>query len=105
MNDAFADKPSPENGALIFNDPTKSLSVRSSNGVRSISYSGNCVSFIGNAKVNGQLGYAFTFTACDLSSLGTGIGTFSISVTGPAGFSYQKSATITKGFVKLHTPR
>jgi hypothetical protein len=31
-----------------------------------------------------------------------GIGTFSISLTGPAGFTYQKSAPITKGFVKLN---
>src|SRR2546422_4423195 len=53
---AFVDKQQPqENGTLIYHDPGQSLSVTSSNGVRSISYSGNCVSFIGDAKVNGQL--------------------------------------------------
>jgi hypothetical protein len=60
------------------------------------------VSLIGDAKVNGQAGYQFSFTACDLSALGGGIGTFSISVTGPNGYSYQKKGNITKGFVKLH---
>ncbi len=100
---AFVDRQSPENGALAFNDRTAGLSVRSSNGVHGISYAASCVSFGGNAKVNGQPGYQFNFTACDLSALGTGIGNFSISVSGPAGFTYQKSGTLTTGFVKLHT--
>ena len=98
---AFVDKQQPqENGTLIYHDPGQSLSVTSSDGVRSISYSGNCVSFIGDAKVNGQLGYQFTFGACDFSASG-GIGGFSISVTGPAGFSYHKNSNLTTGFVKL----
>jgi len=98
---AFVDKQQPqENGTLIYHDPGQSLNLTSSNGVRSISYSGNCVSFIGDAKVNGQLGYQFTFGACDFSASG-GIGGFSISVTGPAGFSYHKNANLTTGFVKL----
>src|SRR3989442_1437051 len=70
---------------------------------RSISYSGNCVSFIGDAKVNGQLGYQFTFGACDFSASG-GIGGFSIAVTGPAGYSYHKNSNLTTGFVKLFQP-
>ena len=98
---SFVDKQQPqENGTLIYHDPSQNLSVTSSNGVRSISYSGNCVSFIGDAKVNGQLGYQFTFGACDFSASG-GIGGFSISVTGPAGYSYQKNGNLTTGFVKL----
>ena len=98
---AFVDKQQPqENGTLIYHDPGQSLSVTSSDGVRSISYSGNCVSFVGDAKVNGQLGYQFTFGACDFSASG-GIGGFSISVTGPAGFSYHKNSNLTTGFVKL----
>jgi hypothetical protein len=102
-NFAFADNPDRNDGVLIFNDPTQGVNLRSSNGVRSISYSANgtCVSFIGNAKVNDKVGYQFSFTACDLSAMG-GIGTFSISLTGPAGFTYQKSAPITRGFVKLN---
>jgi len=99
---SFVDKQQPaENGTLIYHDPGQSLDVTSSNGVRSISYSGNCVSFIGDAKVNGQLGYQFIFGACDFSATG-GIGSFSISLTGPAGYSYQKNGTLTTGFVKLH---
>ena len=99
---SFVDKQQPaENGTLIYHDPGQSLDVTSSNGVRSISYSGNCVSFSGDAKVNGQLGYQFVFGACDFSATG-GIGTFSISLTGPAGYSYQKNGTLTTGFVKLH---
>ena len=98
---SFVDKQQPqENGTLIYHHPSQNLSVTSSNGVRSISYSGNCVSFIGDAKVNGQLGYQFTFGACDFSASG-GIGGFSISVTGPAGYSYQKNGNLTTGFVKL----
>jgi len=98
----FVDKEQPEeNGTLVYHDPGQSLDVTSSNGVRSISYSGNCVSFIGDAKVGGQLGYQFTFGACDFSATG-GIGSFSISLTGPAGYSYQKNGTLTTGFVKLH---
>ena len=99
---SFVDKQQPEeNGTLIYHDPGQSLDVTSSNGVRSISYSGNCVSFIGDAKVNGQLGYQFIFGACDFSATG-GIGSFSISLTGPAGYSYQKNGTLTTGFVKFH---
>src|SRR2546430_9393840 len=99
---SFVDKQQPEeNGTLIYHDPGQSLDVTSSNGVRSISYSGNCVSFIGDAKLNGQLGYQFIFRACDFSATG-GIGSFSISLTGPAGYSYRKNGTLTTGFVKLH---
>ena len=97
------DKKQPtDNGTLVYNDPSQNLDLQSSNGVQGISYSGSCVSFSGNAKVNSQLGYQFTFSACDLSALGTGIGNFSISVTGPLGFAYQKSGAFTSGFVKLH---
>jgi hypothetical protein len=99
---SFVDKQQPnENGTLIYHDPTQSVNVTSSNGVRSISYSGNCVSFIGDAKVNGQLGYQFSFGACDFSATG-GIGRFAISLTGPAGYSYHNEGTLTTGFVALH---
>ena len=91
-----------ENGTFHYHDSSKAVDVLSSNGVRSITYSGSCVNFIGDAKVNGKLGgYQFTFTACDLSATG-GIGTFAITLTGPGGFTYSKNSTMTKGFVKLH---
>jgi hypothetical protein len=98
---AFMDHQNPDDGTLVYDDPSQGLSVRSSGGVQAISYNGSCVSFTGNAKVNGQPAYQFAFTACDWSALGTGIGSFSISLTGPLGFSYQRSSTISTGFVKL----
>src|SRR5207245_8687568 len=99
---SFVDKEQPEeNGTLVYHDPGQSLDVTSSNGVRSISYSGNCVSFIGDAKVGGQLGYQFTFGACDFSATG-GIGSFSISLTGPAGCSYHTTGTLPTGLGRLH---
>src|SRR2546427_912324 len=98
---SFVDKQQPqENGTLIYHDPGQSLSLTSSNGVRSISYSGNCVSFIGDAKVNGQLGYQFTFGACDFSASG-GIGGVSISVAGPAGVHYYKNNKPCTGVVQI----
>jgi hypothetical protein len=91
-----------ENGTFHYHDSSKSVDVQSSNGVRSITYSGSCVNFIGDAKVNGKLGgYQFTFAACGLSATG-GIGTFAITLTGPGGFTYSKNSTMTNGFVKLH---
>ena len=91
-----------ENGTFHYHDSSRGMDVLSSNGVRSITYSGTCVNFIGDAKVNGKLGgYQFTFAACDLSATG-GIGTFAITLTGPGGFTYSKNRTMTKGFVKLH---
>ena len=101
---AFIDHQNPDDGTLVYDDRSQGLSVRSSGGVQAISYSGSCVSFSGNAKVNGQPGYQFTFTACDLSALGTGIGNFSISITGPLGFLYQRSSAISGGFVQLNVP-
>src|SRR5258708_5213391 len=98
----FSDSPSnPQSGNLQYNDWGSGMNLQSVNGVRSITYNGACVSFAGNALVNGQSGYAFTFTACDLSALGTGIGNFTIAITGPPGFLYQKSAAMTSGYVHL----
>ena len=78
------------------------MNLQSVNGARSITYSGTCVSYAGDAVLNGNPGYLFTFEACDLSALGTGIGNFAIAVTGPAGFLYQKSAILTSGSVSIH---
>jgi len=38
----------------------------------------------------------------DLTELGTAIGKFSISITGPNGFRYQNSSTMTRGRVSIH---
>jgi parallel beta-helix repeat protein len=92
----------PENGQMQYQDQSKSMNVQSVNGVRSITYDSACVGFVGDALVNGQSGYLYTFTACDLSVLGTGIGNFAITVTGPSEFLYQKSAVLTSGYVSIH---
>ena len=98
----FSDSPSnPQSSNLQYNDWGLGMNLQSVGGVRSITYNNTCVSFAGNALVNGQTGYAFTFTACDLSALGTGIGNFTIAITGPPGFLYQKSAALTSGYVHL----
>jgi len=95
------DQHQTENGTFHYRDSSRDMDVVSSNGVRSITYGGSCVSFIGDAKVNRVPGYQFTFSACDLSASG-GIGTFAITLTGPGGFSYSKNSTLTNGFVKMH---
>ena len=101
----FRDSPShPDQGSMRYSDKSKRMSVTSVNGLRSIAYTGTaltgrCVSFTGDAYMNGKSGYGYTFQAC---SLPTGIGNFTISVTGPAGFLYQKAAVLTSGSVYLH---
>jgi len=99
---AFHDSPShPGSSGMEYHDRSGRMNLESTNGVSSIAYSGTCVSFAGNALLNGNPGYAYTFAACDLSGLGTGIGSFNITITGPAGFLYQKSAVMTSGFVQI----
>jgi parallel beta-helix repeat protein len=100
----FQDSPShPENSQMQYQDQSKSTHVQSVNGVHSITYNGACVSFAGDALVNGKTGYIYTFVACDVSALRTGIGTFSMTVTGPSGYVYQKTAALTSGYVFIHS--
>jgi hypothetical protein len=97
------DSPShPESSGMEYHDRSKGMNVQSVNGVRSITYNGTCVNFAGDALLNGNPGYVFTFAACDLSALGTGIGNFSITITGPIGFLYQKAAALISGYVSIH---
>ena len=99
----FQDSPShPENGQMQYYDAAQNMNVQSVNGVGSISYNNTCVNFAGDALKNGNPGYVYTFTACDLQVLGTGIGTFTINVAGPLGFLYQKSGVLTSGYVSIH---
>jgi hypothetical protein len=98
----FNDSPShPENSSLSYNDTSQGVNLQSVNGARSISYNGACVSFVGDALLNGNPGYVFTFEACDLSALGTGIGSLSVTITGPLAFLYQKSSVLTSGYVSI----
>jgi hypothetical protein len=93
----------PESSSLSYEDRSQGMKMQSVNGGRSITYNGACVSFVTDAILNGNPGYVVTFAACDLSGLlGAGIGTFSISVVGPPGYLYQKSATLTSGYVSIH---
>jgi hypothetical protein len=99
----FNDSPSyPESSSMSYSDASQGMNLQSVNGARSIAYNGACVSFVADALRNGNPGYVVTFAACDLSALGTGIGNLSISVVGPLGFLYQKSAALTSGYVSIH---
>ncbi|TMA24350.1 MAG: hypothetical protein E6J78_20705 [Deltaproteobacteria bacterium] len=100
----FHDSPSrPESSSVSFHDPSKGMKVQSVNGAQSVSYSGACVTFVGDALVNEEPGYLLTFAACDLSLLGLGgIGNLAVTITGPATFLYQKNTTLISGGVKLH---
>ena len=89
QGDAFHsdDSPSrPESSSLSYEDRSQGMKMQSLNGAHSITYTGPCVSYAGDAVMNGSPGYLFTFEACGVSVLGTGIGNFAIAVTGPAGF-------------------
>lgn len=97
-------KSDPASSQMQYQDPSQGINLQSVNGVSSIAYNNTCVSFAGSALVNQNPGYLYTFTACDLQALGTGIGTFTINITGPLGFLYQKSAALTSGFVSV-TPQ
>ncbi|PYY09725.1 MAG: hypothetical protein DMG69_09515 [Acidobacteria bacterium] len=92
----------PQNSSLSYQDPSQGMNLQSVDGVRSITHNGTCVSFAGDGVLNNNPGYLFTFEACDLSALGTSIGNFSVVVTGPLGFLYQKSAVLTSGYVLIN---
>jgi hypothetical protein len=89
----------PDQGQMRYSDKSKKMSVVGVNGVRSITYVGSCVNFAGDAYVNGKPGYVYNFQSCQVP---TAKGNFTISVTGPGGFSYQKAATMTSGYVSIH---
>jgi hypothetical protein len=105
-HDAIQSKDSlsrPESSSMSYRDASQGMNLQSVNGARSITYSGPCVSYAGDAVMNGNTGYVFSFEACSVSLLGQGIGTFSMTVTGPAGFLYQKIAVpMTSGYVNIH---
>jgi hypothetical protein len=82
-----------------------SIDVHSANtSVPSVTFSGNCGTFKGDAKVNQKLGYTYTVNACDNNDPnngGAGKDTFFISVTGP-NFSYSNGGFITSGNIQIH---
>jgi hypothetical protein len=103
------DSPShPEQGQFEFHDPLANFNLVSANGVRGIAYSVGplgqpCVSFSGDGVVNGRAGYLYTFLSCDLSAVGTGLGTYSITATGPLGtLPYTHAGELLMGSVNIH---
>ena len=62
-----------------------------------VSVNGNTATFSGQGKLNGQSGYNFSVTAKDGGSVGSGLDTVSIAITGPNNLSYSTSGTIAGG--------
>jgi hypothetical protein len=99
----FQDSPShPDSSSMEYHDRSTRMNLQSVNGVGTITHNAGCVSLAGDALVNLKTGYTYTFTACDLSALGTGIGNFTITIAGPLGFLYQKSAVMISGYVQIN---
>ena len=103
------DSPShPEQGQFEFHDPVANVNLVGANGVRGIAYSVGplgqpCVSFSGDGAVNGTPGYLYTFASCDLSAVGTDLGTYTITITGPIGtLPYNQTGALTMGSVDIH---
>jgi hypothetical protein len=70
-------------------------------GVQSITSTGpSCVTLVADGKLNGKAGYSATFEACDLSA-NHRVGQYSISISGPDGFHYEKTSTVSKGKLKI----
>jgi len=89
------------NASLSYHDDGANggaIDVHSANtSLPSITFSGYCGTFNGDAKVNQKLGYKY----CDNADAGAGQDTFSISVTGP-NFSYSNGGFITSGNIQIH---
>ena len=93
------------NASLSYHDDGANggaIDVHSANtSLPSITFSGNCGTFNGDAKVNQKLGYKYSVKACDNADAGAGQDTLSISVTGP-NFSYSNGGFITSGNIQIH---
>jgi hypothetical protein len=104
-NFGFVAQNNKPNASLSYHDDGANggaIDVHSANtSVPSVTFSGNCGTFKGDAKVNQQLGYKYTVNACDNGEPGAGKDTFFISVTGP-NFSYSNGGFITEGNIQIH---
>jgi hypothetical protein len=90
-----------EKSRLSYSDKAMKLRFVATGGARSIHSTGlKCVSFTADGTVNRKTGYTATFETCDRSGP-TAIGTFSITITGPGGFRYEKTSSMSKGKVKV----
>ncbi|OLE77243.1 MAG: hypothetical protein AUG02_02405 [Chloroflexi bacterium 13_1_20CM_2_70_9] len=102
VNFGFIARANPLNGALEYQDQAAGYDVHSSNGIASVTFSGTCANFNGNAKLNGATGYTFSVHACDVADPGVGYDKFSIDLSGPSGFTYHKDGTLTGGNIQAH---
>ena len=100
---SFSDDPShPENSDVQYSAPRDNFTMQSVGGSQAVTYSnGACVNLLGAATVNLQPGYTYAFTACNLPTT-TQVGTFTMTITGPLGFLYQKSAPLVSGVLAIH---
>jgi hypothetical protein len=90
-----------EKSRLSYTDKAMKLKFVATSGARSIHSTGpKCVSFVADGTVNRKPGYTATFEACDRSGP-TAIGTFFITITGPGGYRYEKTSSMSKGKVKV----
>lgn len=88
-------------GELQYVDHGTNLNLHGT-AVTAFSISGNCAQFSGPARKDDVEGYAYEVTACDHDEPGVGSDTFSITATGPGGFHYTRSETLTGGNLQLH---
>jgi len=100
VNFGLIAKESPLNGALQYQDDGAALKAHSQNGIDSVTFSGSCATFTGNARVNDQNGYRFSVRACDVADPGARRDTLSVDLTGPPGFAYHKEGTLTDGNIQ-----
>ena len=99
----FHDSPSrPETSNVSYENKLEGVKVQSVNGARSVTYTGACVTLVGDALFNDEPGYIVTYAACSVSALGLGVGNISISVAGPAGVVYQKTTPLLSGALNIH---
>ena len=103
-NFGFVAKNDPPNASLSYHDDGAtggSIDVHSSNvTVPTITFSGNCATFKGSAKLNQKPGYNYNVNTCD-GDPAAGKDTFFISVSGP-NFSYSNGGFITSGNIQIH---
>jgi len=106
----FLDSPSvPASSTFDFSDAIANMNLVGVNGARGISYTSGpsgqpCVTFSGDGLVNDKSGFAYTFNACDLSTIGSQLGTYNIAVTSSAGTLYSQAGSLTVGFIAIHPP-
>jgi len=77
------------NGAQIVQFASTSTTQRS--------VSGNTATFSGPGNLNGQTGYFFAVTGKDGGTVGSGLDTVSIAITGPNNYSYTANGTVVGG--------